>query len=524
MAIMYPKNIELYNATLSERKVFKALQKQLPDSYTVFYSVKWVDEINGTKKESECDFLIFSEQDGFLTCEVKGGKAFKKINEKFILEENDGERELKRSPMEQSEESSRYFYKLYSNEYNENFNGVYGSISLFPFYVVDDVVLMDHRTKDVVLDINDMNNLEKRIKKAFSFYKTRKHSYGLLTKSQKNNFKNMINKRIAAQASAGSIIEEKEFEIESVNRIQDNLVYFLKNYNRTFISGGAGTGKTWVAYKFAKKASLENKTVLIVMNSKHLTIMFKKLLDGYQNVNIFTYEELLIKDGVNNQYNNETILEYYDHNSFEKYDTVVVDEAQDFDQIQAMIISLHLKNDKSEMRVFYDFTQNIENKDFKDGFDINTPTFVLRENLRNTSSIYDWATDKTNLGKEVITNQIIGPAPVSYKYSKKYDLKKSLETEILKLVDKENVPVNSIVVLVDHDNKDIGEGQLGRWDCIFKEENTKKEYLRFSLVEDFKGLESNVVFYVHNITTPENYNYVAFTRAKYYLYELILKK
>ena len=59
MAIMYPKNIELYNATLSERKVFKALQKQLPDSYTVFYSVKWVDEINGTKKESECDFLIF---------------------------------------------------------------------------------------------------------------------------------------------------------------------------------------------------------------------------------------------------------------------------------------------------------------------------------------------------------------------------------------------------------------------------------------------------------------------------------
>ena len=60
--------------------------------------------------------------------------------------------------------------------------------------------------------------------------------------------------------------------------------------------------------------------------------------------------------------------------------------------------------------------------------------------------------------------------------------------------------------------------------CFIDKENTKKEYLRFSLVEDFKGLESNVVFYVHNITTPENYNYVAFTRAKYYLYELILKK
>ena len=96
---MYPKNIELYDATLSEKKVFKALQKQLPDTYTVFYSVQWVDEINGVKKESESDFLIFSESDGFLTCEVKGGRGYKKVNDKFVLEENDGERELKRSPM-----------------------------------------------------------------------------------------------------------------------------------------------------------------------------------------------------------------------------------------------------------------------------------------------------------------------------------------------------------------------------------------------------------------------------------------
>ena len=155
---MYPKNIELYNATSSEKKVFKALQKQLPDSYTVFYSVQWVDEINGTKKESECDFLIFSEQDGFLTCEVKGGRGLKFDNGKFILEEADGDRELKRSPMEQSEESSRYFFKLYGQEYNDSFNGVYGSISIFPFYPVEDAVLLDHRPKDIVLDINDMNN------------------------------------------------------------------------------------------------------------------------------------------------------------------------------------------------------------------------------------------------------------------------------------------------------------------------------------------------------------------------------
>lgn len=523
MAIMYPKNIELYDATLSEKKVYKALQNQLPNTFTVFYSVKWVDEINGTKKESECDFLIFSENDGFLTCEVKGGKGLKKINNKFILEESDGERELKRSPMEQAEESSRYFYKLYSKEYNDNFNGVYGSISLFPFYPVDDIVLMDHRTKEVVLDINDMNNLYLRIKKAFSFYKSHRYSYGFLTKNERDNFKNMINKKIASQASAGSIIEAKEFEINSVNRIQDNFVYFLKNFNKTFISGGAGTGKTWIAYKFAKKASLEGKEVLITMNSNHLVSLFKDLLKDYKNITIVSFENLLLYDGIelNQNQSSEKILSLYDARIIKKYDTIIVDEAQDFDQFQAMVISLHLKNECSEFRVFYDQTQNVLDKDFKDGFDIGLPPFLLRENLRNTSSIYDWSTEKTNLGKEVITNQIIGPNPISYKFSKQYDLKKELEIEITKLVDNECVPVESIVVLVDHDNYNLNGQQLARWTLSDKRDNNT---VRLSLVEDFKGLESNIVFYIHNITTPEKYDYVAYTRAKYYLYEYILKK
>ena len=61
---------------------------------------------------------------------------------------------------------------------------------------------------------------------------------------------------------------------------------------------------------------------------------------------------------------------------------------------------------------------------------------------------------------------------------------------------------------------------LGRWLCSLDSGEGK---IKMSLVEEFKGLESNVVFYVHNSDTPENYNYVAFTRAKYYLYDLSLK-
>ena len=257
------------------------------------------------------------------------------------------------------------------------------------------------------------------------------------------------------------------------------------------------------------------------MHSNHLAVLFKQLFESYRNVNALSFSELIEKEGADSKLSSEALLDSYDSISFEKYDVVVVDEAQDFDQYQAMIISLHLKDSESEMRVFYDMTQNIFDKDFKNGFDINVPPFTLRENLRNTSSIYDWATSETNLGKEVITNQIIGPSPISYTFKKEYDLKKYLESEITNLIDKENVAVESIVILADHDNyTKYLNTQLGRWICSTE---VKENTIKISLVEDFKGLESNVVLYIHDSNTPENYNYVAFTRAKYYLYDLSLK-
>ena len=520
---MYPKNIELYNATLSEKIVYKALMDQLPNTYTVFYSVQWVDKENGSKKESECDFLIFNEQEGFLTCEVKGGRGYKKVDDCFVLIEDDGDRILRRSPMAQSEESSRYFFNLYSKEYNDRFNGTYGSVSLFPFYNVDDPVLLDHRTKDVVFDYRDMNNLLKRIKKAFSFYRATNNICGSLTKAQRDNFKNLINRRIAVQAAAGAIIETKELELANLNRIQDNFVFFLKNHSQTFITGGAGTGKTWIAFKFAKQAGLQGKRVLVTTLNKQLTKMFEQLLAGYNNIKVNSFEDLVRSDGIEYSDNPVSLLSQYQFVQPSLYDAIIVDEAQDFDRNQAIIISKHLKDrDSSEIRVFFDNTQNIMNRDFKDGFPITLPPFVLRENLRNTASIHEWATDRTELGRDVITNQIVGPVPVSYSFLKDFEARQYIETEINHLVLEDSVPLSSIVILTDHEcYQRLVTNKISSWN--YSSDISSSDAIRLFLVEDFKGLESNVVFYYHEQTTPENYNYVAFTRAKYYLFDITLK-
>ena len=73
MANMYPKNIAEYLPEDSEKVVYYALKSQLPETFDVFYSVKWTTYEKGQCIQSEADFIVASPEYGFLFLEVKGG-------------------------------------------------------------------------------------------------------------------------------------------------------------------------------------------------------------------------------------------------------------------------------------------------------------------------------------------------------------------------------------------------------------------------------------------------------------------
>lgn len=99
MAIMHPAKIpEVYHA-YSEVKFFNACKEQLSDKYHVFYSVRWYSTNNGIREDSECDFLIFNPDYGFLCVEVKGGTGMRIEDGVWYLVDHDGERKLKRRHM-----------------------------------------------------------------------------------------------------------------------------------------------------------------------------------------------------------------------------------------------------------------------------------------------------------------------------------------------------------------------------------------------------------------------------------------
>ena len=144
MATMHPIDLLNYDPTESERIFYEALKKELPPNFHVFYSVRWYEtDENNKRNNSECDFLIFDPGFGFLTIEIKGGIKIEVENGNWILTEKNkkGEfqnRQLRRSPFVQAEDSMRYFYEYFKEEFNQNFKGVFGFAVGFPMYQIDE--------------------------------------------------------------------------------------------------------------------------------------------------------------------------------------------------------------------------------------------------------------------------------------------------------------------------------------------------------------------------------------------------
>ena len=529
MAIMHPKNLSNFDATRSEREMFEALEEQLDNSYHVFYSVTWYTEEDGERKNSECDFLIFNTNYGFLTIEVKGGTK---------IEVNDGEwtlysfnkkkeiesRKLTRSPYKQAECSMHYFLKYYQKETLTNFRGTFGMAVAFPFYSIG-VDLENDAPRELTIQLSDMTNLDYKIRGLFHYWGG-KNGGSFLSDEQSNKFIGLVNRRIALSIAAGALIPITSKKLENINLIQDSIITFLENYKRAKIVGGAGTGKTWIAIKKLIQQSKLGKKCLYTCYSSVLADFVKAHLpNNVRAIDIETlFQECLGDNNLKiptNQQGDNLYFELLQDLSLKKYDCIMVDEAQDFSLDWALSLNNFLNKDGC-FYVFYDENQNIYSRKFEDGFMIESEPYLLTNNIRNTRNIHKWVKDKTAVGEQVISNDIFGCDPEVYSVKNYQGAKIRLNEVLNKLIIEECVDLKSIVVL-GMENLENDE-DLGMFVMSQNIEN-KHNGILYHTVRDFKGLEANVVIYLNSWPSgipksKEYYDllYIAGTRAKYYLY------
>lgn len=542
MATMHPIDIENYNYMPSEKKLYDELDKQLPEKYHVFYSVRWFETVSGKRVDSESDFIIFDPSFGFITVEVKGGKHIDRNGEEWYLTETvDGQesvRKLKCSPYEQAEKSMRHFHKYFHEEFNQSFNGVYGFAVAFPWYSSESII-SSSSPRELTIDLNDMDNLREKINQIFHYWKNKRNLLVPFSSEQRERFIRLINKRISLSAAAGALIPIHAKELNKINAVQDSILDAVYYYSDLQFIGGAGTGKTFIGAKKAIREAQLGKRALYTCCSKLLVDYVKTVIIGEKaNVVCMTFDELM-----QNVFGEEYDVLAATGNGFfdalnkldekEKYECIIVDEAQDYDIDMGLSMRALLTEDYSTFYVFFDENQNVFGKDFENSFAIDFPPVLLRYNIRNTGRIYSNAMNRTNLGKDTIANSLLGVEPEYSEYKNANQCRNALTNIINRLTQKEYVSPSSIVVL---SNNDYDKSILKNEDCIGayridKQNNISiidDDSIRFFTIREFKGLEADIIVFLNHTerdsTEPDAVKkceeYVALTRPRYYLYVL----
>ena len=408
-----------------------------------------------------------------------------------------------------------------------HYQGIFGAGVVFPFYAVNDIENLSNRPAVCTIDSTGMQDLYNRIKKMFKFWGGSLFGARIYEKNQHKTFVEIIRKRIAIDAAAGALVKYKQRQLDVINRVQDGYIYFLTNIRQFYVRGGAGTGKTWIAMKMAE-LELKNgaSNVMFLCASPYLADMVRGQLS--EQIDVYDIDQLIAEVSLDpSAYHApkyEGVLDSV-RKDMKKYDAVFIDEAQDFSEDLAFLARYMLADEyNARLGVFYDDVQVVRDSSFGDAFMISSPPFLLHENIRNTASIYSWAMDSTKLGTDVIVNPVEGPCPVSENMNDARHLTHRLENMFKRFLEDEALPCTSMVILVEDADDFIARfhGSIAKWKLV-KEYLGASDEIKVSSVADFKGLEADMIVYIHSKNTTDNLNYIAYTRARYYLIELIMK-
>ncbi len=540
MAIMYPTDIENYDYTPSEKFLYEEFERRLPEKYHVFYSVRWFETEDGKRIDSESDFIIFDPSFGYITVEVKGGKDIIQDGDVwYLVETKNGEestRKLKCSPYTQAEKSMRHFYKYFHEEFHQSFNGTYGFAVAFPWYSSEKII-SSGSPREVTIDMTDIDNLQQKVNAIFHYWKNKRNLAIPFSFSQRQRFISLINKRISLSAAAGALIPIRAKEFSKINAIQDSILDAVYNYRELRFVGGAGTGKTFIGAKKAISEAKGGKKVLFTCCSAALTEYVKhEILHDTDQITCLNFEGLMRKLFSTSYEEIVTAGKGFfdsmdDIPDSDKYNCIIVDEAQDYDLDMGLTIRALLKPNYSCFYVFFDENQNVFSKNFENSFAIEYPPIILRYNIRNTGRIYENAINRTGLGRETVASTLLGIEPECFDYKNAGQCKKALTNIVNRLTQKEFVSPKSIVILSNkpYENSVLKDEELvGQFviDKVEKKSIMSDDAIRFSTVKNYKGMEADIVIYLNhtegaNLATEQLCeSYVALTRPRYYLYVL----
>lgn len=521
-----PEEPDFPEKLTAERVVWEKLRESLPDDVVLLHSVS----VRHGKSEHEIDLLVLWPNVGLAAIEVKGG-VVSCDQAQWYQSDRQGRHKIQ-SPMAQVQGAAHAFQDWISERMGTRISSRFAHIVCFPYTSVDQNWEMSGIPRELVIDQKDLSTIEHRLRNAIE-------RQGGGFSGLAPIFVQRMLPHLSGDLKANHVTESEargnEDVQNSLTQRQATLLSATRSLDRVMFVGGAGSGKTWLAVEKAKSLSAQNKRVGLFCYNKGLGQFLKSEVARWrQNKPAHTGEfheyvrSLGIPDGKGQAYFEvempRMLREHADSMpEHEKFDAIVVDEAQDFapDWWDAL---LACTKDPLNGKVFafMDSRQDVyrrwDGEPLGGSYGQASPLIPIHvdENLRNTRRIAD--TFKPMSGDHFKSRGGTG-MPVRFVQCATEDAVNTASDCVDSLVD-EGWANNQIALLTTHRRHPIHQDAYdnGTIDSEYWQEFHADNSEFYGHVLGFKGLERSVIILCINgfktLDRAVEMLYVGFSRAR----------
>ncbi len=575
-ASFYPDSLP-DTAARSEREVLAALQNGLSEGWTVFPSVHWTNKTKSGKfHDGEADFVLYHPDFALLVLEVKGGgiEHDPKSGSWFTIPAGGSRKKLDKSPFRQARSNLYAILKfLRAHTGGEGMPGSWGHGVIFPA-VTDLSGLVEKHPEapsGLVAGKQDLpylgewcEQLAKGWIKAppdrFADFKADPNKFERTDATPAPTITEFLRNTLCPPVSLPTELclrqglAREQQKIIELSANQCRVLSPLQRNRRLAVSGGAGTGKTFLALNKALTFARQGIPTLMtcynrvlaesmaqaaeralrtsgdkwVLESEILTVAtltdyVSNLVDGGDLSPRMAAEQVAEREA---KYWRELPSRYWKWRaktnlpSESFIQALILDEGQDFGADWWHIIPT-LMSDPAEdfIWTFYDNNQSIYAAGLGDdatGFLPNSVPVDLNENFRNTKEIYSAFQEYCDAGEQ----RALGPAgrePEIVELAAGEATSKVVGDLVKRLIEKEKLPAESIAVLTPTRNSsELFVEQLGGY-ATQSSGTIAAGKVVVETIHSFKGQESPVVILAEmHLAHPAQVNrlsYIAMSRA-----------
>ena len=565
MSKIYPNE---FNGKKSEKIPYEKFKNLKEKELIIYYSRNYIYRtFHNTLSDGEiADFFVIHPKKGIIFIECKKGIISYDRGSGLWFTNN---QQLKKDPIQQAMEHRRKFLKKIKDETTININIPTTHAVLFFETPKPEMLKKEFRfdiKPEMMMWREQFQDLDNSISKIFDLQESKNfinqqdlnkiHTL-FMGQDLKNPLKNILN---ASESDQNLRLNENQEQILSA---------MFDMFNKKIaIRGLGGTGKTILLAQRAVDVVNERKRVLILTKTKPLNKFLKLLTKISDNRLTITHVDYFVRsvckkynepyshprdaedtDQHFEQYNPNICLDMFEKYPEEKYDLILVDEAQDFykDWYEALCFA---KKDEGQIVFFYDPFQEQINDSMISSLETaeDVTKYPLKINFRNTFEI-------NNLLQKLIKNfypdsklfydkpiENHGEKPQLLEVNDRNDQIIKVTEIINKLVNKEKVVPRDIAVIYDGSIKAPSKNDLSitteikknGFDVISAEDysepyinKSKENCITLDSIRRFKGLEKTVIIVTNlkEITKETVKNlYTGLSRARAHLVIISNKK